>query len=219
MVKLGDWMSEGFNMLKEQFWAWVLVMLVFFCLSLLVYTCIGFILVLGVMMFGPHAVALNQLRGRPVQVGDLFSTFNLILPALGFICIILLLAVPSMLLLMIPMFFIAPMFFFVPHLIVDQKMGVIEAMKKSWSVVKQDYWWFLLANLVIGFVSSLGSYACYVGILATMPLFFTIQAVAYRDCFGVSGARSFKSEEATPASPPPRPPPPPGPRPPAPPPA
>jgi hypothetical protein len=195
MVKLGDWLSEGFNLLKDQFWAWVVVMLVFFLLSLLIYTCVGYFLIIGVIWFGPHAVALKQIRGGRVEVGDMFSTFGLILPALGFTLILLLISIPSMILFMLPLLFIMPLWIFVPHLVVDKQMGLIEAMKASQQVVLKDYWWFVITSFVVGFVSSLGSYLCYVGILASMPLYFTTLAVAYRDCFGIEGAYSFKTED------------------------
>lgn len=196
MVKLGDWMSEGFNMLKEQFWAWVAVTLVFFLVVMIAgATCVGYFLIAGVMMFGMHAVALRQLKGGPVEVGDLFADFGrLLLPGLGFIGIILLVAIPSMFLFGLPMLFIMPLWLFVPHLILEKKMGVIEAMKASQQVVLKDYWWFVLGSFVISFVGNLGTYICYVGLLATMPIMFTSLAVAYRDCFGVEGACSFSNE-------------------------
>lgn len=198
MVKLGDWLSEGINMLREQMGAWVLVALVFILLSLSIYTCIGFFLLAGVLFFGPHAVALRQLRGGRVEIGDMFSTFSLILPGLGFIGLMILLFIPSMLLFGLPMLFIAPLLMFVPHLVTDRRMGLIEAVKASAAVVRQDYWWFFLANLVIGFIAGVGTYLCYVGILLSLPLYYTMLAVAYRDCFGIEDALSFKSEDTRP---------------------
>jgi hypothetical protein len=195
MVKLGDWISEGFNMLKDQFWAWIAVSLVFCLLSLTIYTCVGFFIVMGVMMFGPHAVALAQLRGGRVEIGGLFSAFSLILPALGFMGIVFLISIPCLILLGLPMLFIAPLWTFVPHLVVDRRMGLIEAMRESSRMVKQDYWMFFLMNLILGFIAGAGTYVCYVGILASLPLYFTILAVAYRDCFQIQGAYSFKTED------------------------
>jgi uncharacterized membrane protein len=198
MVKLGDWISEGFNMLKEQFWAWIVVMLVYFVVSMLIFTCVGYFVIIGVLIFGPHAVALRQLRGERVEVGDLFAPFSLILPALGFTAIMLLITLPSLLLAGLPLIFIMPLFMFVPHLVTDRGMGVIDAMKASYGVVKQDYWWFLLTNIVVGFIANIGSYACSIGVIATLPLLYTILAVAYRDCFDVEDAVSFKSEDMQP---------------------
>lgn len=196
MVKLGDWLSEGVNMIKDQFWSWVLVMLVYFLIYIIAYfTCFGMILVPGILMFGTDLIALKQIRGGKVEVGDLFGAFGLILPALGFACIIFLIAIPSMILFGLPLLFVLPLWMFVPHLVVDRKMGLIDAMKASQSMVARDYWWFLLTFFVIRFIAGLGTYACYVGLLATYPLISTALAAAYRDCFGCEGAYSFKTED------------------------
>ncbi len=196
MVKLGDWISEGVNMIKDQLWSWVLVMLLYFIIYIVAYsTCFGMFLVPGILMFGTDIIALKQIRGGRVEIGDMFSGFGLILPALGFACIIFLIAIPSMLFLGLPLLFIIPLWMFVPHLIIDRKMGLIDAMKASQNVVMQDYWWFLLMNFVIRFLAGMGAYACYVGLLVTYPLISTALAAAYRDCFGCEGAYSFKTED------------------------
>jgi hypothetical protein len=57
---------------------------------------------------------------------------------------------------------------------------------------------FTLFAIVVSLIASAGSYACYVGLLATYPLMFTMTAVAYRDCFGVEGALSFRETAASP---------------------
>ena len=46
-------------------------------------------------------------------------------------------------------------------------------------------------RIVASLIAGLGQFACYVGLVVTYPLQFTIAAVAYRDVFGVPGARSF----------------------------
>lgn len=192
MVKFSEWITEAFHMVKSQLGPWMVVTLVFMLISVLAsFTIIGIFVIAGIMMFGLHAVALKQLRGGEVNVGGMTSTFRLFAPGLAYWGIWLLVATVSILLLFIPLIFIAPLWVFVPHLILDKQMGVIEAMKESARVVKQDYWMFFLFNLVIGFLASIGTYICYVGMLATLPFMFCALAVAYRDCFQIEGAYSF----------------------------
>jgi uncharacterized paraquat-inducible protein A len=91
----------------------------------------------------------------------------------------------------IPAFIVAGLFFFTLPLIVERDLGVFEAMRASSDVTKRNLLMFTLFAFVVQLIASAGSYACYIGLLATWPLMFTITAVAYRDCFGMEGARSF----------------------------
>lgn len=197
-MRIGDWISEGVNMIKDQVWAWALVTFLFFLVSTLgVMTCLGIFLLPGLLFFGPHIVAMKQLRGGRVEAGDLFSGFGLLLPGLGYWAILSLLALPSMLLFGLPLFFLMPLWFFVPHLVADRGLPLLEAMKQSQRAVLAPgrYWWFVLFQFVLSFLANLGTYACYVGLLFTFPLLFTTAAVAYRDIFGMEGACSFRTED------------------------
>jgi hypothetical protein len=72
-------------------------------------------------------------------------------------------------------------------------------MQTSYELAKRNWLMFTLFAFVVQLLASLGAYACYIGILATLPLMFTIAAVAYRDCFGTEGAGYFSPN--TPAMP------------------
>jgi hypothetical protein len=87
---------------------------------------------------------------------------------------------------------VAGALFFTQFLIVDKGLGVIEAMQTSYEMCRKHIWWFTLFAFVVSLIGQVGSYACYVGILVTYPLIFTIGAVAYRDCFDIPGMRSFQ---------------------------
>jgi uncharacterized membrane protein len=100
----------------------------------------------------------------------------------------------------IPAFIVAGLFYFTIPLIIHRNLGVMEAMRTSIELTKQNILMFTLFALVVGIISQVGSYACYVGLLATFPLQFTIGVVAYRDCFGVAGARTFQPPPANPAA-------------------
>jgi hypothetical protein len=89
------------------------------------------------------------------------------------------------------------MYFAIP-LVVHGGYGSTEAMRLSREATRGDLFMFVLFALVVSLIAQAGAYACYVGYLATLPLTFTIGAVAYRDVFGVAGARSFASKAVAP---------------------
>ena len=59
---------------------------------------------------------------------------------------------------------------------------------------------FLLFGLVVYLLGSAGSFACYVGMLASWPIMHLITAASYRDKFGVAGAQHLAA--AVPPPPP-----------------
>ena len=60
--------------------------------------------------------------------------------------------------------------FLAPYLIHYGNMGAIDAMKTSYAIVKNNFWWFVLIALVTSLVSSMGMIACYIGAIATYPI-------------------------------------------------
>ncbi len=152
------------------------------------------------LMGGAYRSAFKQLRGERFQLRDLFSAGDCWGRILGATLLMVILTSIGAILCIIPAFIVAGLFFFTIPLIVERNLGVTDAMRASYEVTRQNLLMFTLFAFVIQLLASAGGLACYVGLLVTYPLFFTITAVAYRDCFGVPGARKF-----SPASPPPPP--------------
>lgn len=78
----------------------------------------------------------------------------------------------------------AAAFFSVP-LIIDRKLGAIEALKQSWAVTQRNYLSYLGMTVVLLLVSGLGLFICWIGVLLTMPLLPLAQVCAY--CHHFSG--------------------------------
>jgi len=72
---------------------------------------------------------------------------------------------------------------FILPLIADRGLDFRTAWKKSWETTRSAFWELLLLQFVAGIVGGLGMYACYVGVLFTLPIYFTILAAAYEDRF------------------------------------
>jgi uncharacterized membrane protein len=140
---------------------------------------------------GMHKSALKQLKGGKVELRDLFSGGNTYLPILIATILTVLLTMVGSMLCIVPGLLVGGALFFTMPLIVERRLSPVEAMKASYEHTKKNIWMFTLFAFVVGLISQAGAYACYVGLLATIPLMFTISAVAYRDSFGVEGAKYF----------------------------
>ena len=96
----------------------------------------------------------------------------------------------------LPAFVVAGLFYFTLPLIIDKQLGVIDAMKASFNRTKGHWFMFALFAFVVSLLAQVGTVACGIGMLASFPLYFTINSVAFRDLFGVSGSQSFVQQAA-----------------------
>jgi len=233
-VRIGDWISEGWNMFTQQWKGWLTLSASFFVVIIL--PMLSFIAVMYVMMFatmmsqqqhsrnaspempiaaflgfylglfaliivllplmvflmgGAYRAAFKQLRGGRLEFRDLFSARDCYWRLLGATLIHGVLVFIGAMLCIIPAFIVAGLMFFTIPLIVERNLGIADAIRASRELTQRRLWMFILFAFLVQLIASVGSYACYVGLLATWPLMFTITVVAYRDCFGVEGARSF----------------------------
>jgi uncharacterized membrane protein len=151
------------------------------------------LLLLGVAFLwaGLWRTALKQLRGEPIAVKDLFSGGDIFLRVVGAILALAFLGMLGAILCIFPAFIVAGLFYFTLPLIVDRNMDISSALSASYEATKKNWFMFTLFAFVVSLLASLGQFACYVGLLVSYPLQFTISAIAYRDTFGVPGARRF----------------------------
>ena len=71
--------------------------------------------------------------------------------------------------------------FFSPYLIHYGNMGAIESIKVSYALVKKSFGWILLMILIIGFIASIGSLACYIGAVVTYPIAYIMKYYMLKD--------------------------------------
>lgn len=203
--KFGDWIKDGFDLYKNNLGALMLPSLIAFLL-----TGVTGGLLSGPMGAGMILIAL-KLRdgGHPAPVpGDVFQGFQFFLPSFLF-CIVwgAILVVGSLILASIPClgqvlsicfcFAASAFLMFGLYLIVDRKMDFWPASMASIEKVKPAFFPFLGLSVVASILGEIGVIACGIGIFITMPLYFTILAVAYRDVFADGGASAAAQAPGT----------------------
>lgn len=145
------------------------------------------------LLGGAYKSAMKQLRGEPFRIGDLFSAGDCFLRVWGVVLLVAILGAIGGMLCILPAFIVQGLCFFAIPLVVERRMGPIEAIQASIAATKKDWLMFTVFALVVQIIASAGSILCYVGLLASYPLLFTITSVAYRDVFGVTGANRTQS--------------------------
>jgi ribosomal protein L40E len=142
---------------------------------------------------GMYHTAFKQLRGEPISTRDMFSAERFP-QVLGASILVGIFTVIGTMLCVIPGFIVAGALYFTIPLVVERRLSITEAIQASRDATRGDLFKFVLFAVVVSLIAQAGAYACYVGLLATMPLHYTIAAIAYRDCFGMPGARSFATK-------------------------
>jgi hypothetical protein len=127
-----------------------------------------------VMLAGYFQSILMMMRtDRQPTIQDLFSQMNLFLPLLGFSIVVFIATMVGFMLLVLPGIAIVCLVTFASlymlPLMTDQKMGLVDALKKSWQMAMQDK----VADHIVTVILFVGLLAIggsvFVGTLFTQP--------------------------------------------------
>ncbi len=118
--------------------------------------------------YGVSFACLKAARGDKLHVKDMFEVFKNYWNAVLANLLVVVIVGIGMVLLIVPGIIFACKLAFVPYLIVERKMEVIEAVKQSWSMTKgYALKVFLMALLAIP-IAIAGLLVCGVGIIASI---------------------------------------------------
>lgn len=161
----------------------------------------------AIMVFGGglFRMAIKQVRGEAIAVGDIFTVTD-VLPNLLVAAILTGLATAiASLFCVIPGFVVGGLLMLTIPLVVDRRMAAMDAMKASWDALKGDVVMATVFYLVVSIIAQLGAIACYVGLLFTLPLMPLSIAIVYRDFFLAPTAATTGAYDAPGTVPPPPP--------------
>ncbi|WP_261510358.1 hypothetical protein [Chryseobacterium paludis] len=202
--KLSEYLNKGFELLKKDFGNFMVAYILCIVMSI-----IPFCGLLAMGNFYKYCRKVN--KAEPASVGDIFNfddflpyfIVQLIILAGVFVLYIPLFAlipltamtggedpspvfaifmVPYIFIIVIAVFIVALLGFYIPALISLKK---IYDIKTAWSMsrimTKNNLLSIFLFAIVVGFLSQIGILACGIGILITMPYFYTTHYFAFED--------------------------------------
>jgi hypothetical protein len=156
--------------------------------------------VLSYLMGGLFRTAFKQLRGETISVRDLFSGGDCFGKMLGAFVLLWIMGAIGLALCLIPALVVAGLFLFTLPLVAERGLGPLEALRTSMEKTKGNLLMFSLFAVVLYLIAAAGGMLCGVGALITYPVVFATMAVAYRDLFGLAGARRLAGNAPPPAS-------------------
>ena len=222
--RIGDWLSETFNLFGQQAGVWclqgflafvimvvpmVILWLVMFGFMAsmgaasngspsagpplgMIFGLLGFYVVIILaanvvtvfMTCGMLVTAARQIRGEPISVGDLFSGGRFFFPVLVETLLGGLAAGIGALFCIVPGLMLGGLFCLGAPIAVEEHSSGTNALSRSWEVTKPYMWWYVLWQIVIGMISSIGMQLLGLG----WPLLAIGQMVAYKNAVGMAGA-------------------------------
>lgn len=67
---------------------------------------------------------------------------------------------------------------------VEHDLRPVRALRRSWAFVRRSFWPSVLVSIVVGLIAYAGTFACLVGLLASLPIAALMQVHAYRSMSG-----------------------------------
>lgn len=201
-INIGDAIKQGFELFKRNFWLLVLVNLVASVLSALT---IG--ILTGPMMAGVIIVTLGLIDRRTPKpvVGDVFKGFEVFLPSFLYMLVLMIVGVLGNFILpalaTILGYVATTLTVFSLFFIVEDRMDFWPAIVRSYNLVKDNFLIFFGLVLAAILISSAGVIACCIGIFFTMPLYYCIIAVVYRQHFPAGSVLASDSIAVDPPAP------------------
>lgn len=133
------------------------------------------------LMGGLIRMALKQVRGETLKIGDMFSVTDVIGPLIGTALLVTVIGSIGSLFFVVPGLIAYGVMMFALPLVVDQRLGPIEAITKSFEMLKNDWLMATLFYFVTAMIGGLGGIACGVGMVFTYPIWILSIVLTYRN--------------------------------------
>lgn len=186
-VRIGDWVSRGWDLLTANPWPYILFALLNCLIQAAGRGIIGFIIGAH-LTAGFFIAALKQMRGEKIEFGDFWKAFNVFVPFFLAGLVVKVLVLFGLLFCLVPGIYLAVSYLLVYPILWETRMDFWEAMELSRKVITKQWFSWLGLALVLILINLAGVLLCLVGIFFTIPLTYFILAVAYEEVLGGSSA-------------------------------
>ncbi len=188
MIRTGEWLSEGWELFKQDWLMHVVVMLILSAAS----GVSGGILY-GPLLCGYYYMIFKKLQDptSSIELGDIGKGFDVFVNALVAWLLVGVFTGVGSIACLVGAIVVTALLVFVYPLIMNRRMDFWPAIETSFEKTKDDWLGWSVFILLIGLVNLAGVIVCGVGILVTGPVTFIAMALAYRDNFGFAGEQAL----------------------------
>jgi len=141
---------------------------------------LGWIFISTLLQMGLLKIWLKFVDAQKPEFGDLFGQYPVFFRYLLSSILYGLIILGGTILLVIPGIIWAIKYMFFGYLVIDQKMGAIEALKASGKITMGYKWDLFVFGILCLLVNIAGTLLCLVGLLFTVPITMIAWAYLYR---------------------------------------
>lgn len=192
MVKTGEWISEAWELVKQDLWLHVLFAAILAIAGSASVSILSYPLTCGYIYI---IIRKLQEPGYTPEIGDIGKGFEVFVPALLAGIVGGLIASLGIIACGVGVFVTAALVMFAMPLVMDRRMEFWPAIQASIDLVKQEWLAWAIFVLALWGLNLLGLICCGVGQLVTGPISMVALVLAYRDNFGFAGAEAAPSAE------------------------
>ena len=145
---------------------------------------LGFVLVAQLPTVVLLRAGVDAVEGRPITLARLFRTDGLVRMCSAMLLVMLGVLVGYLFLVIPGIVFGVMAGFTLHHMVEDETLGVINAIRASIATVRAKPWPSIGVILVTGLVAGLGAYACFVGLVVSLPVAMIAQIHGFRPVTG-----------------------------------
>jgi uncharacterized membrane protein len=183
-INFKDSLETAWKLTLKNIASLIITTLVMFVACFLTLGILSFVMIAGYM----QSILLMLRDGREPKVQDLFSQMKLFFPLLGFGVMVFILALIGFLLFVLPgvavVLAVSYCCLFMLPLMTDKNLGLIKAVKASYSIVMQDNMTDMIAVFLIYVgLLAIGS-SVFIGFLFTQPFATVFLLLVYEGKIG-----------------------------------
>ncbi len=151
------------------------------------------VFVAGPINYGSKWVFLKAVRGERIEIRDVFAVFqkNYWNAVIANIVVGVIVGM-GIIMLIVPGIIFACRLAFVPYLVVDEEMDVMDALRVSWDMTKGYGWQIFLMGFLAFFVVIAGIIALFVGVFISAMWISSAFAVMYHSVASKNGIPEVK---------------------------
>lgn len=142
----------------------------------------------GIVLVALFRMAIAHIRTGVASINEMFNIGDIAVPAAIAAMLVYLITVIGLIFLVIPGIIASLSLTLVQPLIADQKLQPVDAIKRSWEVMKSHLGSMFVLGLVLGLLNLATIFTCGLGLFVTIPIDIVALALVYRDLLGVGGA-------------------------------